>query len=161
VVVNGDSTFVKHVERELLPYLTRLEWWKELHADLAWNEVPAFMVKSNSFKLDEDFVDNILSKQRKRKREEHDGRQKDLEELLTTRPLKARFREFVTAVLEKLWGSTKHASPGETPLMEDSPIKDVELLRGLENDDGANSQWDDDDDYCDDEEEEDDLILLL
>jgi hypothetical protein len=49
VVVNGDSTFVKRVERELLPYPTSLEWWKELHANLAWNEVPAFMVKSNSF----------------------------------------------------------------------------------------------------------------
>lgn len=161
VVVNGDSTFVKRVERELLPYATSLEWWKELHADLVRNEVPAFVVKSESSEWDADFVDNILSKRRKRQREEHDGSQKALEESLTTRPPKARSRESVTAVLGKIWGSSKRASPVETPLTEDSPIKDVELLRGLENDDGANSRWDDDDDYCDDEEEEDDRILLL
>jgi hypothetical protein len=166
VVVNGDSTFVKRVERELLPYPTiSLEWWKELYADLVRNEVPvSFVVKGDLSELNADFVDNILSKRRKRQREENDGQQEAQQvESLMTRPPKARSRESATTVvLGKLWGSIKHASIAETPLTKDSAIREEEFPC-LENDNGASSRMDDDDDYYDDDDddEEDDRILLL
>jgi hypothetical protein len=153
IAVNGDYAFVKRVERELLPFPTSWEWWKELYADLVRNEVPIFMVKGGPSKFDAKLVDDILSERRKRQRKEEGGRKEDQSELLTTKP-KARFRESATTVLRKLWGNREHTV--EKPLTNDNAINDAELPCVEIND---STSFKDDDDYFDDEE--DDRILLV